>query len=97
MIKRETATKLCMVFFMSCGMSLLQMIINTKQIPTLFDWLGSWAISFVLAFILTSFVTPMVLTKILPAIYKDNTQRNMQTQGASSMTHTSAPVAETVD
>lgn len=35
MIKRETATKLCMVFFMSCGMSLIELVINTGQVPTL--------------------------------------------------------------
>ncbi|WNY28997.1 hypothetical protein MmiEs2_12100 [Methanimicrococcus stummii] len=81
MLKRETATKLCMVFFMSCGMSLIEMIFNTRQIPTLSAWLEAWAIAFVFAFILTSFVTPLVLTKIIPSLYKNNMQNHgsMQT------------------
>lgn len=93
MIKRETATKLCMVFFMSCGMSLIELVINTGRVPTLLHWLEAWAVAFVFAFILTSFVTPMVLTKIIPALYKNNASG----RGSTSVQNTHAPVTETAE
>ncbi len=93
MIKRETATKLCMVFFMSCGMSLIELTINTGQMPTLLHWLEAWAVAFVFAFILTSFVTPMVMTKIIPALYKNN----VPGRGSIPVQNTQAPVTETAE
>ncbi|MDV0445200.1 hypothetical protein MmiAt1_07570 [Methanimicrococcus sp. At1] len=97
MLKRETATKLCMVFFMSCGMSLMQLTLNIGQIPTLSGWLRAWAVAFVLAFILTSFVTPMVLTKIIPALYKSSTYGHGNAQAPNTHANKNVQIAETAD
>lgn len=96
MIKRETATKLCMVFFMSCGMSLIEMTYNSGQIPTLLNWLQAWAVAFVFAFILTSFVTPMVMKKIIPALYKNNVSGH-ESMPAQNAQIAGAPVTETAE
>lgn len=91
MIKRETATKFCMVFFMSCGMSLIELTVNSG-VPTLSTWLEAWVIAFVFAFILTSFVTPLVLTKIIPTLYKDSMSGHAPSQNTAVQT-TAAPVS----
>ncbi|MBZ3935360.1 DUF2798 domain-containing protein [Methanimicrococcus blatticola] len=75
MVKRKLITAFCMTFFMSCGMSLIMLLMNAGlPDPFLTTWFKAWAIAFVFAFLLTNIISPIVLTKIVPFIMGDNRQ-----------------------
>ncbi|MDL2261714.1 DUF2798 domain-containing protein [Methanimicrococcus sp. OttesenSCG-928-J09] len=88
MVKRKLITAFCMTFFMSCGMSLIMLLMNAGlPDPFLTTWLKAWAIAFVFAFLLTNIISPIVLTKIVPFIMGDNHQaaaENMRAVPAES-------------
>lgn len=79
MIKRKLITAFCMTFFMSCGMSLIMLLLNAG-IPDAFitTWLKSWAVAFVFAFLLTNIISPIVLAKIVPFIMGDENRNQTE-------------------